>query len=96
MANQRRAIAEGMKNAVGEWKSEDHPGGGYTSKDVLSLLLVTQYLDTLFAVGSNSMIVRPSPSEVFAMKQKATSTADNSVGIMGSGTAASPPDLLWS
>ena len=97
VANQRRAIAEGMKNAVGEWKEKEHPKGGYTSKDILNLLLLTQYLDTLVAVGSNSMIVRPSPTEVFAMKQNIMTTTDNSVRIAPSSTAAAgPPDLLWS
>ena len=101
VAKQRHAIIQGMKDTVNEWKTQ-HPG--YKSSDVLSLLLLTQYMDTLAAVGCNSLIVRTSPSETLAnMKQNAlvplavnNSKAQTNKSRQVATATVSPPDLLCS
>jgi hypothetical protein len=49
----------------------------------MDMLLVTQYMDTLSAVGANQLIVRPDPGEVRSMQQRLPKRQE------------SPPDLLW-
>jgi regulator of protease activity HflC (stomatin/prohibitin superfamily) len=59
-ANQRRAIAHGLKETVEVWT--DDVRLVMPAKDVMDILLVSQYFDVLNAVGSNdsssSMILR--------------------------------------
>ncbi len=51
IADQRRAIIEGLRESVDQFqKSID----GATAKDVMNLVLLTQYFDTLKDVGANS------------------------------------------
>ncbi len=50
IANQRRAIIEGLQTSVEQFqKAVD----GATPKDVMQLVLVTQYFDTLKSIGEN-------------------------------------------
>lgn len=51
VAKQRRAIVEGLKESVSEFASSVD---GATPKDVMDLLLLTQYFDTLKNMGSNN------------------------------------------
>jgi len=51
IANQRKAIIEGLQTSVEQFKSAV---GGTTAADVMHLVLLTQYFDTLKEVGSNS------------------------------------------
>jgi hypothetical protein len=51
-ANQRRAIAHGLKETVEVWT--DDVRLVMPVKDVMDILLVSQYFDVLTAVGSNS------------------------------------------
>jgi regulator of protease activity HflC (stomatin/prohibitin superfamily) len=51
-ANQRRAIAQGLKETVEVWT--DDVRLVMPAKDVMDILLVSQYFDVLSAVGSNS------------------------------------------
>jgi regulator of protease activity HflC (stomatin/prohibitin superfamily) len=82
-ANQRRAIAQGITASVMDWSSQNTQ---HTSKDVMDLLLLTQYLDTLSAVGNNGahLMMRYSPGEILAIKQALPTREQKS-----------PPDLLW-
>jgi hypothetical protein len=52
-----------------------------TARDAMDLLLVTQYFETLAAVGAGDLIVRSGPSEFLALKQ-------------GLPKQPNPPDLL--
>ena len=70
IANQRKAIIEGLKDSVEAFSKAVE---GSTPKDVMMLVLVTQYLDTMKEIGandsSNTILMSHSPA------QSATSTA---------------------
>lgn len=51
IANQRRAIVEGLRESVGEFQ-KSIPAA--TAGDVMNLVLITQYFDTLKDIGANS------------------------------------------
>lgn len=51
IARQRRAIVEGLRGSVDEFQKTI---AGATAQDVMNLVLMTQYFDTLQAVGANS------------------------------------------
>ena len=65
IANQRKAIIEGLKLSVEAFAAAVE---GTSAKDVMMLVLVTQYLDTLKDIGaqgkSNTIFVSHSPSAV--------------------------------
>src|SRR2546423_2704779 len=48
IANQRRAIVEGLQTSIGQFQKAV---GGATASEVMQLVLVTQYFDTLKAIG---------------------------------------------
>jgi len=50
IANQRKAIIEGLQNSVEQFQKAVE---GATSKEVMQLVLVTQYFDTLKSIGEN-------------------------------------------
>jgi hypothetical protein len=61
VAKERMALAKGMKESM---RAE-----GKSVKEVIDLLLVSQYLETLAAVRPNELMVRATPGEVFAMQE---------------------------
>ena len=65
IANQRKAIIEGLQTSVEQFQKAVE---GSTSKDVMQLVLVTQYFDTLKAIGesdkTNTLFVSHSPGAV--------------------------------
>merc|ERR1712232_298186 len=61
VARQRKAIVEGLQSSVREFSS-DVTGVG--AKDVMNILMLTQYFDTLSAVGANTMILEHEPASV--------------------------------
>jgi regulator of protease activity HflC (stomatin/prohibitin superfamily) len=61
VARQRKAIVAGLQDSVGAFSSEV---SGVTSKDVMDILMLTQYFDTLSAVGANNMILEHEPASV--------------------------------
>src|SRR5579864_9157608 len=50
IANQRKAIIEGLQGSIEQFQKAVE---GATSKDVMQLVLVTQYFDTLKSIGEN-------------------------------------------
>lgn len=54
IANQRKAIVEGLKTSVTDF-SEAIPGVG--AQDVMNLVMLTQYFDTLKEIGGASRVV---------------------------------------
>lgn len=65
IANQRKAIVEGLQTSIEQFqKAVD----GATPRDVMQLVLVTQYFDTLKAIGendkTNTLFVAHSPAAV--------------------------------
>ena len=86
IANQRKAIVEGLQNSIEQFqKAVD----GATAKDVMQLVLITQYFDTLKSIGesdkTNTLFLAHSPGAVkevsdqilesMLMAQNATVTA---------------------
>ena len=65
IANQRKAIIEGLKDSVEAFSKAVE---GSTPKDVMMLVLVTQYLDTMKEIGandrSNTILMSHSPGAV--------------------------------
>ncbi len=65
IANQRKAIIEGLKQSVEAFSAAVE---GTTPKDVMMLVLVTQYLDTLKEIGasdrSNTIFISHSPAAI--------------------------------
>jgi len=61
VARQRKAIVEGLQSSVSEFSSDV---SGVGAKDVMDILMLTQYFDTLSAVGANNMILEHEPASV--------------------------------
>ena len=65
IANQRRAIVEGLQSSIEQFQKAVE---GATSKDVMQLVLVTQYFDTLKSIGendkTNTLFLAHSPGSV--------------------------------
>jgi len=67
VARQRKAIVSGLQTSVSEF-SENVDGA--TPKDVMDILLLTQYFDTLSSVGANSMILEHDPATVARLQKQ--------------------------
>lgn len=65
VARQRKAIVHGLQESVGSFSNDVE---GATPKDVMDILLLTQYFDTLASVGANSLIVEHDPATVAALR----------------------------
>lgn len=65
IANQRRAIVEGLQESIEQFQKAVE---GTTSRDVMQLVLVTQYFDTLKSIGesdkTNTLFLTHSPAAV--------------------------------
>ena len=65
IANQRKAIVEGLQSSIEQFQKAVE---GATSKDVMQLVLVTQYFDTLKSIGendkTNTLFLAHSPTAV--------------------------------
>jgi regulator of protease activity HflC (stomatin/prohibitin superfamily) len=65
IANQRKAIVEGLQSSIEQFQKAVE---GTTSRDVMQLVLVTQYFDTLKSIGesdkTSTLFLAHSPSAV--------------------------------
>lgn len=61
VARQRKAIVNGLQASVSEFSQEVN---GATPKDVMDILLLSQYFDTLSTIGANSIILEHDPATV--------------------------------
>lgn len=61
VARQRKAIVAGLQSSVNEFSSQVE---GTRPSDVMNILLLSQYMDTLSAVGANSLILEHDPATV--------------------------------
>ena len=61
VARQRKAIVEGLQSSVAAFSEEVE---GAAPRDVMDILLLTQYFDTLSGVGANSLILEHDPATV--------------------------------
>lgn len=67
VARQRKAIVQGLQTSVSEFSANVD---GATPKDVMDILLLTQYFDTLSSVGANSMILEHDPATVARLQKQ--------------------------
>jgi len=71
IANQRKAIIEGLETSVEQFKRTVE---GASAKDVMQLVLVTQYFDTLKSIGesdrTNTLFLSHSPTAVTDVGQQ--------------------------
>jgi regulator of protease activity HflC (stomatin/prohibitin superfamily) len=65
VARQRKAIIEGLQGSVVEF-SQDVKGA--TPKDVMDILLLSQYFDTLSHVGANQLFLEHDPKTVAQLR----------------------------
>jgi regulator of protease activity HflC (stomatin/prohibitin superfamily) len=89
IANQRKAIVDGLRESVDEFQ-KTVPGA--TAQDVMNLVLMTQYFDTLKEIGAssqtNTILIPHSPgnlSDLASQMRNAMITADQVVRPNGSG-----------
>ena len=61
VARQRQAIVQGLQSSVSEFADQVE---GATPKDVMDILLLSQYFDTLSTVGANNLFLEHDPSTV--------------------------------
>jgi len=70
VARQRSAIVSGLKNSIAEFAGDV----GVSAKEVMNLLLVTQYFDMLDAIGlksrQSSVFLKHSPAAVSDLQQQ--------------------------
>jgi len=67
VARQRKAIVQGLQASVSEFSEEV---GGAKPKDVMDILLLSQYFDTLSVVGANSLILEHDPATVAGLQHQ--------------------------
>jgi len=61
IARQRKAIVQGLQASVSEFSNQVE---GSTPKDVMNILMLSQYFDTLTNVGANNLILEHDPATV--------------------------------
>jgi regulator of protease activity HflC (stomatin/prohibitin superfamily) len=66
VARQRKAIIEGLQHSVSEFSTNVK---GASPKDVMDILLLSQYFDTLSAVGANQLFLEHDPATVAALQE---------------------------
>jgi regulator of protease activity HflC (stomatin/prohibitin superfamily) len=71
IANQRKAIIEGLRGSIEEFQKSL---GDASAKEVMQLVLVTQYFDTLKSIGeqnkTNTLFLSHSPGAVQSMSEQ--------------------------
>lgn len=94
IADQRKAIVDGLRESVDEFQ-KTVPGA--TAQDVMNLVLMTQYFDTLKEIGAssqtNTILIPHSPgnlSDLASQMRNAMITADQVVRPNGSGGEPKP------
>jgi len=71
VARQRKAIVQGLQESVGAFSNQVE---GATPKDVMDILLLSQYFDTLSTVGANSLILEHDPATVASLRKSVGSS----------------------
>jgi regulator of protease activity HflC (stomatin/prohibitin superfamily) len=82
VARQRKAIVGGLQASISEFSDTVD---GVTSKDVMDILVLTQYFDTLAAVGANNLILEHEPASVAMLQQQVNRTMgkNRTKGVFG-------------
>lgn len=77
VARQRKAIVEGLQSSVNEFSGEVQ---GVGPRDVMDILMLTQYFDTLAAIGANNMILEHEPQSVANLSNQVSKSLMRSGG----------------
>ena len=67
VARQRKAIVDGLQHSINDFKSDVK---GTTPKDVMDLLLLTQYFDLLRDVGADTIFMQHEPDAVSHLQKQ--------------------------
>jgi len=67
VARQRKAIVEGLQSSVAQFSDDI---SDVSPKDVMNVLLLSQYFDTMTAVGANSLILEHDPQVVGGLQMQ--------------------------
>lgn len=67
VARQRKAIVQGLQSSVAEFSEEV---SGATPKDVMDILLLSQYFDTISSIGANNLILEHDPQTVANLQKQ--------------------------
>ena len=67
VARQRKAIVDGLQQSINDFKSDVK---GTSPKDVMDLLLLTQYFDLLRDVGANTIFMQHEPDAVINLQKQ--------------------------
>ena len=90
IADQRRAIVEGLRESVGEFQRTIE---GTTASDVMNLILMTQYFDTLKDLGNasntNTILIPHSPGAVGDLATQLRDAVITGNAVSGGGRPAS-------
>lgn len=70
VARQRKAIVDGLQQSITDFKSDVK---GTSPKDVMDLLLLTQYFDVLRDIGANTMFLPHEPDAVASLQKQVAS-----------------------
>lgn len=71
VARQRKAIVNGLQSSVAEFSNDVE---GATPKDVMDILLLSQYFDTLSSVGANALFLEHDPATVAMMRNSVSAS----------------------
>ncbi len=89
IADQRRAIVEGLRESVGEFQRTIE---GTTASDVMNLILMTQYFDTLKDLGNasktNTILIPHSPGAVGDLATQLRDSVITANAVSGGGRPA--------
>jgi regulator of protease activity HflC (stomatin/prohibitin superfamily) len=66
VARQRKAIVQGLQTSVSEFANNVE---GAKPKDVMDILLLSQYFDTLSTIGANSLFLEHDPATVAKLQK---------------------------
>mmetsp|Transcript_516 Transcript_516/g.1107 ORF Transcript_516/g.1107 Transcript_516/m.1107 type:complete len:123 (+) Transcript_516:820-1188(+) len=77
VARQRKAIVSGLQSSVAEFSSEVE---GATPKDVMDILLLSQYFDTLSSVGANQLFLEHDPATVTNLQKSVGQSFSTKIG----------------
>lgn len=82
VARQRKAIVEGLQSSISDFSDTVD---GISSKAVMDILILTQYFDTLGAVGANNLILEHEPASVAMLQaqvNKSLGSVNKSKGFL--------------
>jgi len=79
VARQRKAIAHGLQSSIAEFSDTVD---GMSSKEVMDILVLTEYFDTLSVVGANNMILEHEPASVASLQAQVSRTIRSKKGFL--------------